>query len=176
MTYHEAHFHGSHGGIEVLPKAQVTVDEEGRFITSFSLVNGRVGRLVLDYEVAVGAGGVAELATKAYGSGDDQVQVNETIRLDGAGARGLTKTRIAVRDEATSEVLTTAEGNAPFTRGHMDCTEIVRDHAVARTLSPCQKMPGTEGHLQSHRRLPHGRSFLRGGRTRAVGRQGRIRL
>jgi Fe-S cluster assembly scaffold protein SufB len=134
MTYHEAHFHGPHGGIEVLPKAQVTVDEEGHFLTSFSLVDGRIGKLALAYDVTVGAGAVAELTTKAYGSGDDQVQVNESLHLDGEGARGLTKTRIALRDEATSEVLTTAEGNAPFTRGHMDCTEIVRDRAVAKNM------------------------------------------
>ncbi len=52
----------------------------------------------------------------------------------GEGARGMTKTRIAVRDRAVSEVFTTAEGNAPFTRGHMDCTEIVRDQATARNM------------------------------------------
>jgi len=134
MAYQEAHFHGPHGGIEVIPKARVTVDEGGQFITSFSLVHGRVGKLDFDYDVTVGAGGVAELTTKAYGLGDDRVRVNEALHLDGEGARGLTKTRIAVRDRAVSEVLTAAEGNAPFARGHMDCTEIVRDQAIARNM------------------------------------------
>ncbi len=134
MTYSESHFHGPHGGIEVVPKAKVTVDDGGRFITGFSLVHGRVGRLDFDYDVAVGAGGVAELTTKAYGLGDDHVRVNETLYLNGQGARGLTRTRIAVRDQAVSEVLTTAEGNAPFARGHMDCTEVVRGQATARNM------------------------------------------
>lgn len=134
MVYHEAHFHGPHGGIEVVPQAQVVVDDGGRFITSFGLVHGRVGRLQLDYDVGVAAGGVAELTTKAYGLAEDQVQVKETIRLNGEGARGLTKTRIALRDRAVSDVCTTAEGNAPFVRGHMDCTEIVRDQAVAKNM------------------------------------------
>ncbi len=31
-------------------------------------------------------------------------------------------------------VFTTAEGNAPLARGHMDCTEIVRDEAVAENV------------------------------------------
>ncbi len=134
MNYQEAHFHGPHGGIEVIPKAKVTVDDGGRFITTFSLVHGRVGRLDFDYDLAVGVGGVAELTTKAYGQSDDQIAVRESIHLNGEGARGLTKTRIAVRDQAVSEVLTTAEGNAPYVRGHMDCTEIVRDQATARNM------------------------------------------
>jgi Fe-S cluster assembly scaffold protein SufB len=134
MTYSESHFHGPYGGIEVRPKAHVTVEDGGRFITSFSLINGRVGRLDFDYDVVVGAGGVAELTTKAYGLADDHVKVNETLHLNGAAARGLTKTRIAVRDRAVSEVFTTAEGNAPLARGHMDCTEVVRDQATARNM------------------------------------------
>jgi len=132
MQYREAHYHGPHGGIEVLPKARVTVDEGGRFINSFSLVHGRVGRLDFDYDVTIGPRAVAELSTKAYGQADDHLRVNETLHLNGEGARGLTKTRIAVRDGATSDVFTTAEGNAPAARGHMDCTEIVRGDALAR--------------------------------------------
>jgi Fe-S cluster assembly scaffold protein SufB len=131
MTYSESHFHGPHGGIEVVPKAKVIVDDGGRFTTSFSLIHGRVGRLDFDYDVAIGAEGVAELTTKAYGLANDHIQVNEVLHLNGEGARGLTKTRIAVRDQAVSEVLTTAEGNAPFARGHMDCTEVVRGQATA---------------------------------------------
>ena len=132
MHYRESHYHGPHGGIEVLPKAQVTVDAGGRFFTSFNLVQGRVGRLEFDYDVTVGEYGVAEMSTKAYGQGDDHLRVNETLHLNGEGARGLTKTRVAVRDAAVSEVYTTAEGNAPAARGHMDCTEIVRGDAIAR--------------------------------------------
>lgn len=134
MIYRESHYHGNHGGIEVLPKAKVTVDEGGMFITSFNLVHGRVGKLLFDYDVDVSKNGVAELITKAYGLTDDQLQVNESLHLNGEGARGLTKTRIAVRDNAVSEVFTTAEGNAPFTIGHMDCTEVVRGKAVASNV------------------------------------------
>lgn len=55
------------------------------------------------------------MATRAYGLAPDHLRVTETLHLNGEGARGLTKTRIAVRDQAVSEVRTTAEGNAPFT-------------------------------------------------------------
>jgi Fe-S cluster assembly scaffold protein SufB len=134
MTYTEAHYHGQTGGIEVLPKAHVTVGEGARFLTTFSLIHGRVGRLDIDYDVTVAKGGLAQMTTKVYGHDDDAVNVREVLHLDGEDARGLTKTRVAVRDAARSEVLTTAEGNAPGAIGHMDCTEIVRDQAVARNV------------------------------------------
>lgn len=131
LTYTEEHFHGTTGGIEVRPTVDVTVDEGGRFNTTFSLTRGRVGLLALDYHIRVAARGVTEMITKAYGSGDDQIHVQEVVTLDGAEARGLTRSRIAVRDQATSRVDTTTEGNAPGARGHMDCTEIIRGKAVA---------------------------------------------
>ena len=131
MRYTEAHYHGQSGGIEVLPKARVTVEEEGRFETTFNLSHGRVGQMEIDYEVDVASRGLAELTTKVFGREDDIVRVREVVHLNGEGARGLTKTRVAVRDRAHSEVSTTAEGNAPGAVGHMDCTEIVRDRAEA---------------------------------------------
>ena len=134
MTYAEAHYHGQTGGIAVLPKSRVTVDEEGRYATSFSLVHGRVGRLELDYDAVVAKRGLAEMTTKVYGHADDTILVREVLHLDGDEARGLTKTRVAVRDSARSEVFTTAEGNAPGAMGHMDCTEIVRGQAEARNV------------------------------------------
>ncbi|MFB0545858.1 MAG: SufD family Fe-S cluster assembly protein [Anaerolineae bacterium] len=134
MKYTETHYHGETGGVEVVPKAQVTVDEGGHYSSEFALTTGRVGKLDFDYVVDVAARGVAELTAKAYGSGDDAISVKETIRLNGEHARGLAKSRVAVRGEATSEVLGSTEGNAPFTHGHVDCIEIVRDRAVASAI------------------------------------------
>jgi len=134
MRYVEGHYHGPYGGIHVLPTTGVVVEEGGWFENGFSLIHGRVGRLDLRIEADVEARGVAELTTKAYGFDDDTIRVEEVLRLNGPDARGLTKTRVAVRDRALSEVYTTTEGNAPGARGHMDCTEIVRGEAVARNV------------------------------------------
>jgi hypothetical protein len=131
MTYTEEHYHGQTGGVEVLPRAKVIVEDGGRFFTTFSLTRGRIGNLVLDYEVSVGAGAVAEMTTKAYGKSDDRVEVREVVHLNGRKARGLTRTRVAVCDHAQSNVYTTMEGNAPGARGHMDCTEVIRGSALA---------------------------------------------
>jgi len=146
MAYRETHYHGEEGGVEVIPKAQVTVDEGGKFATEFALTHGRVGKLAFDYVVDVAAGGVAELVTKAYGSGDDAISIKETIRLNGEGARGLARARIAVRDQATSEVYGTTEGNAAFARGHIDCVEIVRDDAIANAV-PVVKVTNPQAYV-----------------------------
>jgi Fe-S cluster assembly scaffold protein SufB len=132
LTYTEEHYHGQTGGVEVLPRAEVSVEDGGRFLTTFSLTRGRVGKLALDYLVEVGAGAVAEMITKAYGTANDQITVNEIMHLDGEKARGLTRTRVAVCGNAQSSVYTTMEGNAPGARGHMDCMEVVRGAAEAR--------------------------------------------
>jgi len=134
MSYTEEHYHGPHGGIEVRPHAEVNVAENGQFVTTFSLTRGRVGLIDLDYYVHVAAGGVMEMTTKAYGTQDDHISVREVVKLEGRQSRGVTKTRVAVRNQAVSEVYTTMEGNAPGARGHMDCTEIVRDQAEARNM------------------------------------------
>ncbi len=134
MRYREAHYHGPQGGVEVLPTTHATVDEGGRLETEFNLTEGRVGRMAIKFEVDVAARGVVELVAKAYGSGEDDIRVDEVVRLNGAGARGLTRTRAAVRDRAKSEVYTTMEGNAATAVGHMDCTEIVRGGAEARNV------------------------------------------
>lgn len=134
LRYTEAHFHGPTGGVEVLPTARVVVDSGGRFLTTFSLVKGRVGTMALDYAVDVAEGGIAELTTRVLGSGQDRIKVAETIRLNGSGARGLAKARLALAGEARGEVIGTTEGNAPETRGHIDCIEIVRDRALASAI------------------------------------------
>ena len=134
MRYSETHYHGEQGGVEVLPETRTTVDKGGRYFSEFSLSKGRAGRVDFCYEVDVGADGVAELSAKVMGFGDDDIKVRETIRLNGENARGLAKSRIAVRDDARSEVYGTTEGNAPYARGHIDCVEIVRDRATASAV------------------------------------------
>ena len=134
MRYSEVHYHGETGGIEVLPSLEIRVDAGGRYFSSFSQTKGRSGRIDLDYTVDVDREGLTELTAKALGYGEDRITVRETIRLNGEGARGLAKSRVAVRDRARSEVFATTEGNAPLARGHVDCVEIVRGQAIANAV------------------------------------------
>jgi len=132
MRYSETHYHGFYGGIEVEPKLTVKVGKNGRYYTDFSLINGRVGKLEIDYDVQAGENSVTELMARVFGHANDDVKIKEKVVLAGANARGLIKARVAVEDDATAEITGITEGNAAGARGHVDCMEIVKDNAVAK--------------------------------------------
>lgn len=134
LTYHEAHYHGPSGGIEVLPTARVQVGGRAHYRADFSLVQGRVGKLAVDYDVIVGEAATAELTSKVYGHLTDEIEIRERVHLNGAGARSLVKTRVALEDEARARIVGTTHGNAAGARGHVDCLEIVRGGARASAV------------------------------------------
>ena len=135
FSYKETHYHGDSGGIEVVPKAKVTLGEKALYENTFSLVEGCVGKLDFDYEVFSGAGSVAELIAKVYGKEDDFIRIIEKVHLNGDCARSLIKTRIVLRDRARAEVIGETYGNAPYARGHVDCTELVNgEEAIAKAI------------------------------------------
>lgn len=134
LVSNETHYHGLYGRIQVIPHATIRVGPRARYTADFVLVQGLVGRLDIDYAVAVEEEGVAELTSKVYGHVADRIRIREAVSLEGARARGLVKTRVAVEDEASAEIIGATYGNAPGARGHVDCLEIVRGKASASAV------------------------------------------
>jgi len=134
LTYNEVHYHGLSGGIEVVPKARVQVGEQAHYSADFNFVQGRVGRLTVDYDVEVGEAATAELTSKVYGHMADEIEISERVHLNGTGARGMVKTRVAVEDQARARIVGATHGNAAGARGHVDCMEIVRGNARASAV------------------------------------------
>jgi Fe-S cluster assembly scaffold protein SufB len=81
MRYSETHYHGLYGGTEVVPKLSVKVGKNGRYYTDFSLINGRVGKLDIDYDITAAANAVVELTTRVFGHGTDQIMIQERVVL-----------------------------------------------------------------------------------------------
>jgi Fe-S cluster assembly scaffold protein SufB len=133
-TYNEVHFHGQDGGIEVIPKAKIRIGNNSRLVTNFSLLQGRVGKLDLDYDTEVLAGSSMEMTAKVYGSGTDRIRIREAAHLLGEGSRGLIKSRIAVKGEARSDIVSELTAGARGARGHVDCVEIVQGRAEATAV------------------------------------------
>lgn len=134
MDYQERHYHGPYGGVEVIPKATVRIGRGGRYSSDFTLTDGHVGRLAIDYDVNAAEDAVVELTARVFGHGRDDIRIRERVVLDGLNSRGIIKTRIAVEDDAVAEVTGITEGNAAGARGHLDCMEILRDRAVAKAI------------------------------------------
>ncbi len=132
--YNEVHYHGMKGGIEVIPRAKVKVGKGSRFLTNFSLLKGRVGVFNLDYEAFGDDFSIVEMTAKIYGFGNDRIRLREVGRLTGRNSRALIKSRIAIKDDAFSEVISeiTAEGEDSW--GHVDCVEIVQGNAKAKAI------------------------------------------
>lgn len=139
MRYQEAHYHGASGGVEVIPRARIELERGARLYSDFSLLTGLVGELDVDFDVTVGEDAVAEFTSKVFGHKADRIRIRERLVLAGRNARGLIKSRVAVEDDATAEVIGITEGNAAGARGHVDCTEIIKDRGVV-SASPIVKV------------------------------------
>ena len=132
VEYEEVHFHGKSGGVKVLPKTRAWVDEGGEYDSSFIIKSGRVGMVDIDYEVHLGEEARSKLLTKIYAKEDDRIRAKESIYLEGSYSSGVVKTRMALKDNARSEVIGETVGIGEYSRGHVDCTEIIMDNAIAR--------------------------------------------
>ena len=136
FDYKETHYHGESGGIEVIPKARVRIGKGGTWQSTLAITQGLVGKLDYDFEVFCGEEAVTELVVKAYAKKHDELKILEKIYLDGAGSRGLAKSRLVLSDEARAEVRGETYGNAPYARGHVDCMELVNGEKALATAIP----------------------------------------
>lgn len=132
LRYVERHYHGLEGGMQVRPHIAVRVGPRARYFSDFSLTKGRAGTLDIGQRVQVAEEAIAEVTARVAGHGSDAIRISDEMVLSGRGARGLLKTRVALADDARSEVIGVTRGEAEGARGHMDCLEMVRDRAKAR--------------------------------------------
>ncbi len=133
-VYLERHVHGDEGGVRVVPKATITLEDGARFRTDFELIKGAVGEIDFDYRATCRARSVLEMAARISARGDDRVKIHEQAELVGDAARGVLTTSIAVRDRAQADIRNTLIASAPGARGHVDCKEIVQGEAVAKAV------------------------------------------
>jgi len=134
LHYREIHYHGPLGGVIVLPTARVRVGRRARYFSDFALITGRVGKLGIKYHVEAEEDAIAELSSRVFGHATDEINIEEEVILAGKSSKGLVKIRVALEDHATAVVTGMTAGNAEGARGHVDCLEIVKDHAVARAI------------------------------------------
>lgn len=126
LNYEETHIHGRTGGILVKPTTRVYLRENGRFVTTFRVVDGRVGKLDIELYAELHDRAVIDVLTQVYGKEDDEIKIKDRIVLEGEESRGMVKSRVVVKDRARSVIVGEAVGIGRNSRGHIDCMEIVR--------------------------------------------------
>ncbi len=136
MKYIETHYHSEQGGTKVYPRLRGEIGEGAQLFEEFKLTTGRVGLLNIDYELKQLEKSVCEIIAKVYGRGRDRIDIRDSLHLNGAYAKGTAKTRVVLTDRAEGNVLGEIEGNAPYTRGHIDCQEVVQGDKTRASSTP----------------------------------------
>jgi uncharacterized protein len=145
-SYFERHVHGDYGGIKVVPKAEIFLEEGAFFSTEFELLKGRVGLMDIDYATVCEAYSTLEMKARINATGDDVVKIREAGKLIGEHAKGVLISHIALRDNSYAEIYNDLSADAPYAVGHVDCKEIVQDSAVARAI-PIVQVNNPKAHV-----------------------------
>lgn len=130
-SYFERHVHSDSGGVKVVPKAEIHVEDYAQFKTEFELIRGRVGLIDIDYLTHAGKHALIDMTARVNGVKDDRIKISETSILEGEYARAVLTSKVAVRNTAQAEIFNKVTALAPYARGHVDCKEVVKDEAIA---------------------------------------------
>ncbi len=134
MEYVEEHYHA--GEASVYPKLRAILDKGSKLLEEFKVVKERAGTIKIDYKIRQKENSVSNLLTKIFGKKNDRIEIKDSLFLDGAYAKGVVKTRMVLADNAIGKVLGKIEGNAPYSRGHIDCEEIIKGNNVKAESIP----------------------------------------
>ncbi|SDL28949.1 SufB/SufD family protein [Halarsenatibacter silvermanii] len=134
FIYRESHFHGDEGGVDVKARAEIEMKKGSTYKTYFDLQEGRAGKIEFDYESVLRENATLEMVARMQGQKSDKLNIRETADLIGSGARALLESKLALQDEAAGEVLNELTASAPGAKGHVECTEIIKDDATARAV------------------------------------------
>jgi hypothetical protein len=145
-SYFERHYHSDEGMIKVVPLAKIELADGARFSTEFELLKGRVGVIDIDYSTICQARSSAEMKARIFGRLNDRIKIREAAVLEGEASRAVLTTHIAVRDEAVADINNEIIAKAPYSRGHVDCKEIIQGNGVARAV-PVVEVRNPKAHV-----------------------------
>lgn len=140
MTYADAHFHSEAGGVTVISDTHAIVEENGKYKNSFELTKTRVGKLVVKMDVDLKDGAIADLESKVRGRADDDISIKESLGLNGKESHGIAKSRIVATEKTRARIINEAFGNAPYSKGHIECTEVTKGADVDVATLPVLKV------------------------------------
>ncbi|RKX94476.1 MAG: SufBD protein [Spirochaetes bacterium] len=145
-TYFEKHTHSNSGGIKVIPKTRILLEEHAHFKTEFELIKGRVGFMDVDYRAECHDNSILDMIARISGRKDDIIKIHESGWLRGRHSRGVLASSIALRDDAKAEVFSELIADGDFAQGHVDCKEIIQDRGVARAV-PIVQVNNPKAHV-----------------------------
>jgi len=140
MIYDDEHFHSEAGGITLISDTHAVVDDGGKYKNSFALTKTRIGALKVRVNVDLKKDAVAELYSKVRGKKDDEIDIVEGLGLNGERSHGIAKSTVVATDETHARIINEAFGNAPYSKGHIECNEITKGDKVDVSTLPVLKV------------------------------------
>jgi len=126
FEYSETHYHGEKSGALVAPVAYMYIGENSVFVNNFNLTKGTPGQIKILIDIYAMKNSVIESNIRAFGkSKRDSIRIRDSVFLEGERARSIIKMKAAARDGGEVLMYGVTEGNAPYTNGHVECSEIV---------------------------------------------------
>lgn len=147
VSYEDEHFHDENGGIFVETITYAKLDKNAFFQSKFYATKTRIGKInvVMDFDISDNA--KADLESKIYGKKDDKIDIQEVLRLNGEYSSGIAKSSIFATDSTNANVINEAYGNGPYSKGHIECNEVVKGANVLVSTVPILKVVNEKSEL-----------------------------
>lgn len=130
LSYEDFHFHSEDGGVTVEAIYDAKLSMGAKYNNTFHLTKTRVGKLKVNMKVDLEESASAYIESKVYEKKDDIVEIVEELNLNGQYSSGIAKTVVFSTDKSSAKIINRAFGNAPYSKGHIECSEIVKGDGV----------------------------------------------
>ena len=136
LEVEEIHYHDKDLDILIDTKTQGIVGDHSTYKSLFKIDKNNAGKVQVVYEVDVLDYGSIDVETKIAGRDGDDIFVKDIIYLKGRYSKALSKSRIVALGKMKAEFYGETYGLGDYSRGHIDCSEIIRDKDVVLKAIP----------------------------------------
>ena len=134
VRYFEEHYHGVTGGVSVKAFLTINVLKGAYLNTTFAIRKGVVGKLEWNQKTILHDKAKGDILFKARSVREDEILVREYALLLGRESSALLRTRTVSLDKSKVQVVNILEAHGSYSRGHVDCKEVVIGQAYASTI------------------------------------------
>ncbi len=126
----DIHYHDATAEINFYAELNAYLEEESYLYSLLKVPDQKSGNFKNRFYAEVGKNAAVTVEAKMKAADGDNVIVEDVIKLVGEGAKGLSKSRIIALDGAKAEFIGEAYGEAPNSRCHIDCAEVVKGENI----------------------------------------------
>jgi len=132
----EIHYHEKDIDILIDAKSEGVVEEKGYYKSLFKIDSNNAGKVKVEYTVDILDYATADIETKIAGRDGDEIYVKDIMYLKGKYSRAIAKSRLMALGDTKAEFYGETYGIGDYSRGHIDCSEIVRSENVTVKAIP----------------------------------------